>query len=88
MSTSKNCKAKIRISFKRSTSKSSLIVKSIYSALNPDIKSFPDPVIRTSACVNNSNLYIEMETSDVPSLRAIINSYLRLANVSYKSIAD
>ena len=88
MSTSKNCKAKIQISFKTSTSKSSLIVKSIYSALNPDIKSSPEPVVRTGACVYNSNLYIEMETSDVTSLRAVINSYLRLANASYKSIAD
>jgi tRNA threonylcarbamoyladenosine modification (KEOPS) complex Pcc1 subunit len=88
MSTSKNCKAKIQISFKTSTSKSSLIVKSIHSALNPDIKSSSDPVVRTGAYIYNSNLYIEMETSDVPSLRAIINSYLRLTNASYKSIAD
>jgi tRNA threonylcarbamoyladenosine modification (KEOPS) complex Pcc1 subunit len=29
-----------------------------------------------------------METDDVPNLRAIINSYLRLANASYKSIVD
>ena len=87
MSTSKSCKARIQISFKRSTSKSSLIVKSIYSALNPDIKSSPDPVVRTGACLYNS-LYIDMETNDVPSLRALINSYLRLANASYKSIAD
>ena len=88
MSTSKSCKARIQISFKRSTSKSSLIVKSIYSALNPDIKSSPDPVVKTGACLYNSNLYIDMETNDVPSLRALINSYLRLANASYKSIAD
>ena len=88
MSTSKNCKAKIQISFKTSTSKSNLIVKSIYSALNPDIKSSPDPGVKTGACVYNSNLHIEIETNDVPSLRAIINSYLRLANASYKSITN
>jgi tRNA threonylcarbamoyladenosine modification (KEOPS) complex Pcc1 subunit len=88
MSTSKNCKARIQISFKTSTSKSSLIVKSIYSALNPEIKSSSDLVARIGACVYNSNLYIDMETDDVPNLRAIINSYLRLANASYKSIAD
>lgn len=87
MLTSENCKAKIQISFKASISKSSLIAKCIYSALNPDIKSSPDLGVRTRACVYNSNLYIEIETNDIPSLRAIINSYLRLANASYKCIA-
>ena len=88
MSISKNYKARIQISFEAPAHKSTLIAKSIYSALNPEIKSSPDPVARTGACVYNSNLYIDMETDDVPNLRAIINSYLRLANASYKSIVD
>jgi tRNA threonylcarbamoyladenosine modification (KEOPS) complex Pcc1 subunit len=35
-----------------------------------------------------SNVYIEIETDDIQSLRACLNSYLRLADVSYRCIAD
>ena len=36
----------------------------------------------------NSNVFIEIESDDLPSLRAGINSYLRLADTSYKCIAE
>jgi transcription factor Pcc1 len=35
-----------------------------------------------------SNVYIEIETDDIQSLRACLNSYLRLADVSYRCIAE
>jgi hypothetical protein len=37
---------------------------------------------------DNSNVLIEIESDNVPSLRASINSYLRLADASYRCIAE
>jgi tRNA threonylcarbamoyladenosine modification (KEOPS) complex Pcc1 subunit len=86
MSILKNYKARIQISFE--AHKSTLIAKSIYSALNPDIKISSDSGAKTKISVHVSNLVIEIETDDIPSLRAIVNSYLRLVNASYKCIVS
>lgn len=37
---------------------------------------------------DNSNVFMEIESDDLPSLRASINSYLRLADASYRCIAE
>jgi tRNA threonylcarbamoyladenosine modification (KEOPS) complex Pcc1 subunit len=37
---------------------------------------------------DNSNVFIEIESDDIPSLRASINSYLGLAHASYRCIAE
>ena len=37
---------------------------------------------------DNSDVFIEIESDDIPSLRASINSYLRLAHASYRCIAE
>jgi hypothetical protein len=39
------------------------------------------------SCDDNSNVFIEIEADDIPTLRASINSYLRLADTSYRCIA-
>ena len=87
ISISKNYRARIQISFKARAHKSTLIAKSMYSALNPDTKVSSDSeAIRISVHVNN--LFIEIEADNIASLRAMINSYLLLINVSYKCIAS
>jgi tRNA threonylcarbamoyladenosine modification (KEOPS) complex Pcc1 subunit len=40
------------------------------------------------SCDDNSNVFIEIESDDIPSLRASLNSYLRLADASYRCIAE
>ena len=40
------------------------------------------------SCDHNSNVFIEIESDDIPSLRAGINSYLLLADASYRCIAE
>ena len=40
------------------------------------------------SCDDNSNVFIEIESDDIPSLRAGINSYLLLADASYRCIAQ
>jgi hypothetical protein len=40
------------------------------------------------SCDDKSNVFIEIASDDIPSLRATINSYLRLADASYRCIAE
>jgi tRNA threonylcarbamoyladenosine modification (KEOPS) complex Pcc1 subunit len=83
---SKNYKARIQISFRAPINKSTLIAKSIYSALDPEIRYSSDSGVATRISINISDLLIEVESDDIPKLRAIINSYLRLVNAAYKCI--
>jgi tRNA threonylcarbamoyladenosine modification (KEOPS) complex Pcc1 subunit len=55
--------------------------------LRPTIPSDLDPNVRVRSG-GKSNVFIEIESDDIPSLRANINSYLRLANASYKCIIE
>ena len=86
--TSKNYKARIQISFEAPIRKSTLIAKSIYSALDPEIKHSSDSGVVTRISVDVPDLFIEVETDDIPKLRAIVNSYLRLVNAAYKCIVN
>lgn len=85
---SKNYKARIQISFEAPIRKSTLIAKSIYSALDPEIKHSSDSGVVTRISVDVTDLFIEVETDDIPKLRAIVNSYLRLVNAAYKCIVN
>ena len=84
--TSRNYKARIQISFEAPTGKSTLIAKSIYSALDPEIRHYSDSGATTRISITTPDLLIEVESDDIPKLRAIINSYLRLVNAAYKCI--
>ena len=84
--TSRNYKARIQISFEAPTGKSTLIAKSIYSAVDPEIRYSSDSGVVTRISINVHDLLIEVESEDIPKLRALVNSYLRLVNVAYKCI--
>ena len=56
-------------------------------SLRSTIPSDLDPNVRVRSG-GKSNVFIEIESDDIPSLRANINSYLRLANASYKCIIE
>ena len=56
-------------------------------SLKPTIRSNMDPNVRVRSD-SKSDVFIEIESNDIPSLRASINSYLRLANASYKCIIE
>jgi tRNA threonylcarbamoyladenosine modification (KEOPS) complex Pcc1 subunit len=56
-------------------------------SLRPTIPSNLDPNVRVRSD-SKSNVFIEIESDDIPSLRASINSYLRLADASYKCIVE
>lgn len=79
--TLKSYKAKIRIS-----TKSRRVATSIRDALAPDLKRLPKTEGRARISLKDSDVVFTIETADIASLRASINSYIRLADASYKCI--
>jgi tRNA threonylcarbamoyladenosine modification (KEOPS) complex Pcc1 subunit len=84
----RNYRARIQISFEAPIRISTLIAKSIYAALDPEIKLSSDSGAVTRISLGVPELFIEIEAEDIPKLRAIINSYLRLVNAAYKCIVN
>jgi tRNA threonylcarbamoyladenosine modification (KEOPS) complex Pcc1 subunit len=78
---SKSYKARITVS-----TRSRRIAASICHALAPDLQ-----LMSTTDCIpeislERSTVIFKIDTSDIASLRASINSYLRLADASYKCL--
>lgn len=85
----KNYKASMQISFKnKPISIRRSIAKCICSALKPDTKISSGSREKIKISSDVSNVFIEIESDNIPSLRATINSYLRLINTSYKCIIN
>jgi tRNA threonylcarbamoyladenosine modification (KEOPS) complex Pcc1 subunit len=74
-------RAKIRVS-----AKSRRAAASIRDALAPDLKRLPKTEGRAEISLKNSDVIFTIETGDITSLRASINSYIRLADASYRCI--
>lgn len=74
-------RAKIRVS-----AKSRRAAASIRDALAPDLKRLPKTEGRAEISLKNSDVIFTIETGDIASLRASINSYIRLADASYRCI--
>ena len=79
--TSKSYTARIKIS-----TKSRRAAASIRDALAPDLKRLPKTEGRAQISLKNSDVIFTIETGDIASLRASVNSYIRLADASYKCI--
>jgi tRNA threonylcarbamoyladenosine modification (KEOPS) complex Pcc1 subunit len=77
----KSYKARIKIS-----ARSQREAAGIYRALEPDLRLMPSTGCRAEISLKNSEIIFRTETSDIASLRASINSYLRLADTSYKCL--
>jgi tRNA threonylcarbamoyladenosine modification (KEOPS) complex Pcc1 subunit len=77
----KSYKARIKVS-----ARSKRVVAGIYHALAPDLRLMSSTSSRVEIFLKNSQLIFEIETSDIASMRASINSYLRLADASYKCL--
>ena len=77
----KSCKGRIKVS---TTSKRKAAV--ICQALAPDIRLLPSSDARAEIFLKNSEVIFKIETNDIASMRATMNSYLRLADLSYKCL--
>lgn len=79
--TLKSYRARIRVS-----AKSKRAAAAICDALAPDLKRLPKNEGRAEISLKNSAVIFTIETGDIASLRASVNSYLRLADASYRCI--
>jgi tRNA threonylcarbamoyladenosine modification (KEOPS) complex Pcc1 subunit len=83
MSKPTNCKAQIKVRFKsRNSPESGLLAKSIFAAIAADTKAYETVI--SSINDKNPSVSVELASSEIPELRAAINSYLRLINASLK----
>jgi KEOPS complex subunit Pcc1 len=78
--TSKSCRSEIRVRA------SEPAAKSIYLALSPDMKKLEGTGERLALSRKGSSIIFKVETDDIASLRANINSYLRLVDASHRCI--
>jgi tRNA threonylcarbamoyladenosine modification (KEOPS) complex Pcc1 subunit len=78
---SKSYKARITVS-----TRSSRIAASICHALAPDLRLMPGGDCIPQISLKSSEVIYKIETNDIASLRASVNSYLRLADASYKCL--
>ena len=79
--TLKGCKSEIKVS-----AKSKEIAAAVYHALAPDLSLMSKTECRAETCLENSKFVFRIETNDIATLRANINSYLRLAEASYNCL--
>ncbi|AIF83414.1 hypothetical protein NTE_01346 [Candidatus Nitrososphaera evergladensis SR1] len=79
--TSKACRAEIRIRVKEPSK-----ARPIYSALAPDLKKLQGKNERLGLTVSGSSLGFSIETDDLASLRANVNSYLRLVDAAHRCL--
>ena len=77
----KSYKARIKVS-----TRSKRVAAGICHALAPDLRLTPSTGSRAEIFLKNSEVIFKIETSDIASMRASINSYLRLADASYKCL--
>jgi len=77
----KSYKARIRLS-----TRSKRVAAGIFHALAPDLRHMSSTSYRAEIFLRNSQVILKIQTSDTASMRASINSYLRLADASYKCL--
>jgi tRNA threonylcarbamoyladenosine modification (KEOPS) complex Pcc1 subunit len=77
----KGCKSEIKVS-----ANSKRIATAVFDALAPDLAHVPKTDYSAEICLKNSDIIFKIETSDIASLRANINSYLRLVDASYRCL--
>jgi tRNA threonylcarbamoyladenosine modification (KEOPS) complex Pcc1 subunit len=77
----KSYKARIKVS-----TRSKGVAAGICHALAPDLRLTSLTGSRAKIFLKGSEVIFKIETSDIASMRASINSYLRLADASYKCL--
>ncbi len=61
------------------------LLRSLYSALEPECRvNIKDA--ESNIILREDSLMINIHTYDIPTLRALLNSYLRLIDAAYRSI--
>ncbi|HZA48669.1 MAG TPA: KEOPS complex subunit Pcc1 [Nitrososphaera sp.] len=77
----KSYKARIKVS-----TRSKRVADGICQALAPELRLASSTGSQAEIFLKKSEIIFKIETSDIASMRATINSYLRLADASYKCL--
>jgi len=76
------CKAIIRIAFNNDLS------KLIYKAISPEVRDRISKRIEVNARDEDKSLIIEVQAEDITSLRAAVNSYLRILAALIRTLGE
>ncbi|MEO9295738.1 MAG: KEOPS complex subunit Pcc1 [Nitrososphaera sp.] len=80
--TRKSCQAEVRVKTTRRAA------RSIFLALSPDMKKLQGSGERLAMLHKGSSIIFNIESDDIASLRANVNSYLRLLDASHRCIGS
>jgi tRNA threonylcarbamoyladenosine modification (KEOPS) complex Pcc1 subunit len=85
----RHCKSEIRFSFHQDDQKARLVAEAAFSALTPDTKYFSkDSSSKSKIFLDDHMITIRTEANDIPSLRASVNSYLRLISLCINTLSE
>ena len=86
---SRQCRSEIRFFFHRNNQRARLVAEAAFFALRPDSTYFSKDYSSTSEIFLDDHIMtIRVEANDIPSLRATLNSYLRLFHLCVDTLSD
>ena len=85
----KPCRSEIRFFFHRNNQRTRPVAEAAFFALRPDSAYFSKDYSSTSEIFLDDHIItIRVEANDIPSLRATLNSYLRLFHLCVDTLSD
>ena len=89
ISARRHCRSEIRLSFHKDNQRARLVAEAAFSALCPDTRYFSkDNSSISKIFLHNHMITIQVEANDIPSLRASLNSNLRLFRICIDTLSD
>ncbi|MGH9950581.1 MAG: KEOPS complex subunit Pcc1 [Nitrososphaeraceae archaeon] len=86
---SKPCRSEIRFFFHRNNQSARPVAEAAFIALRPDTTYFSkDYSSMSEIFLDDQIITIRVEANDIPSLRATLNSYLRLFRLCVDTLSD
>lgn len=89
ISARRHCRSEIRFSFHQDNQRARLVTEAAFSALRPDTKYFSrDNSSKSKIFLDANMIIIQVQANDISSLRASVNSYLRLLRLCISTLSD
>jgi tRNA threonylcarbamoyladenosine modification (KEOPS) complex Pcc1 subunit len=89
ISAHRHCRSEIRFSFHQNNQRARLVAEAAFFALRPDTKYFSrDSSSKSRIFLDDHMIIIQVQANDISSLRASLNSYLRLLQLCINTLSD
>jgi tRNA threonylcarbamoyladenosine modification (KEOPS) complex Pcc1 subunit len=89
ISARRHCRSEIRFSFHQGNQRTRLVAEAAFSALRPDTRYFSkDDSSHSKIFLDDHMITIQVEADNIPSLRASLNSNLRLFRICIDTLSD